>query len=207
MEQVRVSVCALDPITTAGVTQCLRAHTGLTVVPAAARADADVVVAALDRLSAVAFRLLRSFAAEADKPVVLLINEMRDSELPAAVECRVSIILPREAVTDERIADGVRTAAAGGASLPPDLLGSLVTQTERLHREVLEPSGLVASSLSAREVDVLRLMAEGHDTAEIARNLYYSERTVKSVIYKLMARQRLRNRAHAVAHALRAGAI
>jgi DNA-binding NarL/FixJ family response regulator len=59
--------------------------------------------------------------------------------------------------------------------------------------------------LSAREVDVLKLVAEGFDTREIAGKLCYSERTVKNVLHGLMLRLRLRNRAHAVAYAARHG--
>ncbi len=54
---------------------------------------------------------------------------------------------------------------------------------------------------------MLRLMADGMDTAEIAQKLCYSERTVKNVIYGVTSRLNLRNRPHAVAYAMRAGAI
>jgi len=54
---------------------------------------------------------------------------------------------------------------------------------------------------------VLRLMADGMDTGEIARNLSYSERTVKNIIYAITTRLSLRNRSHAVAYAMRAGVI
>jgi DNA-binding CsgD family transcriptional regulator len=67
--------------------------------------------------------------------------------------------------------------------------------------------GVNPSGLTAREVDVLRLMAEGLDTAEIAGKLCYSERTVKNVIYGITHRLKLRNRSHAVAYALRSGMI
>jgi DNA-binding CsgD family transcriptional regulator len=54
---------------------------------------------------------------------------------------------------------------------------------------------------------VLRLVADGYDTAEIARKLAYSERTVKNVLHNITARLHLRNRPHAVAYALRQGFI
>lgn len=58
-----------------------------------------------------------------------------------------------------------------------------------------------------REIEVLRLLADGHDTASIARQLHYCERTVKNVIHDITNRHRLRNRTHAVAYALRHGVI
>jgi DNA-binding NarL/FixJ family response regulator len=54
---------------------------------------------------------------------------------------------------------------------------------------------------------VLRLVAEGFDTAHIAMQLSYSERTVKNVLHDLTTRLQLRNRSHAVAYALREGLI
>jgi DNA-binding NarL/FixJ family response regulator len=61
--------------------------------------------------------------------------------------------------------------------------------------------------LSQREVAVVRLMAEGCDTNEIARRMRYADHTVKNIIYSLTHRLGLRNRSHAVAYALRAGII
>ena len=60
-----------------------------------------------------------------------------------------------------------------------------------------------AGALSTREREVLRLLADGRDTAEIASTLCYSERTVKGVIHEITTRLQLRNRSHAVAFALR----
>jgi DNA-binding NarL/FixJ family response regulator len=54
---------------------------------------------------------------------------------------------------------------------------------------------------------VLRLVADGLDTHQIAEKLAYSERTIKNVLYGVMSRLQLRNRAHAVAYALREGYI
>jgi DNA-binding NarL/FixJ family response regulator len=61
--------------------------------------------------------------------------------------------------------------------------------------------------LRSREIAVLQLVAEGYDTAEIARTLAYSERTIKKVLHDMTIRLQLRNRSHAVAYALRAGFI
>jgi len=72
---------------------------------------------------------------------------------------------------------------------------------------VLNPRGLTFSGLSERELEVLRLVADGCDTAEIARRLCYSDRTVKNIIHDVVTRLQLRNRSHAVAYALREGLI
>ncbi|PWS39378.1 DNA-binding response regulator [Streptomyces sp. ZEA17I] len=61
--------------------------------------------------------------------------------------------------------------------------------------------------MTPRQTAVLTLVAEGHGNAVIAQALSCSEHTVKNVIYELMARLQVRNRAHAVARAVRAGLI
>jgi DNA-binding NarL/FixJ family response regulator len=65
----------------------------------------------------------------------------------------------------------------------------------------------VPLGLSEREVEVLRLLADGAETSEIARKLTYSESTIKHVQHTLSTRSKFRNRVHAVAFALRAGVL
>ncbi|MEU6611961.1 LuxR C-terminal-related transcriptional regulator [Streptomyces shenzhenensis] len=69
------------------------------------------------------------------------------------------------------------------------------------------PTGLLPEELTQREVDVLRLLAEGMDAVEIANKLDYSERLIKSVIQAVVKRLELRNRTHAVAYAIRMGVL
>jgi DNA-binding NarL/FixJ family response regulator len=119
----------------------------------------------------------------------------------------VVAVLPRATVTGDLVVRSVKAAAAGGGVLPPDLMGELLRHIERMQREVMLPRGLTATGFTAREVEVLGLLAKGLDTAAIAKELCYSERTVKNVIYGLTHRMHLRSRAHAVAYALRMGVI
>jgi DNA-binding NarL/FixJ family response regulator len=72
---------------------------------------------------------------------------------------------------------------------------------------VLEPRGLSLSRLTSREQEVLRLVAEGHPTREVARRLCYSERTIKNVIHDVVTKLNARTRSQAVAEAVRAGLI
>ena len=65
----------------------------------------------------------------------------------------------------------------------------------------------VRHCLSDREHAVLTLIADGRETDEIARELFYSTRTVTGVVQDITRRFRLRNRAHAVAYALRSGLL
>ncbi|MEU1607930.1 helix-turn-helix transcriptional regulator [Micromonospora matsumotoense] len=71
----------------------------------------------------------------------------------------------------------------------------------------LAPRGIDVNGLSVRESEILRLVADGMDTREVATRLSYSERTVKKVLHDITSRFQLRNRTHAVAYAVREGLI
>ncbi|SDT56180.1 helix-turn-helix transcriptional regulator [Actinoplanes derwentensis] len=207
MEQVDVSVHAPDPLTHAGLVSHLRTRSDITVLRGEDRSRSKVLIVAAERLTADVIAMLRLAASEVGVPVVLVADEISEQELLIAVECRVVAIMPRAVVTAERLAHSVLAAASGDGVLPPNLVGELLKHVERLQRDVLTPNGLNSSGLTAREIDVLRLMADGLDTNEIADELCYSERTVKNVIYGLNHRLKLRNRSHAVAYAVRSGVI
>ncbi|MCP2163585.1 helix-turn-helix transcriptional regulator [Goodfellowiella coeruleoviolacea] len=202
MERVRVAVKASDPLSQAGITSYLTSRPEVLVVTGQP-ADADVVVFAADRIIPAVAALLRRIAGETGLPIVLVTGELDESELLGIAECRVAVALPRIAATGDRLVDAVWAAASGGSGKPAEL----ARRFERVRREVLGRHRPVASDLAPREINVLRLMAEGWDTAEIADKLCYSERTVKNVIYAMTNRLNLRNRPHAVAYALRAGVI
>jgi DNA-binding NarL/FixJ family response regulator len=139
--------------------------------------------------------------------VVVVVTRVDDAGLLAAVEAGACGLVRRRDATSERLVSAVRAAVAGDGSLPPDLLGRLLDQVGRLQRQVLAPHGVTLSGLAEREIEVLRLVADGLDTNEIAQQMCYSERTVKNVIHDVTTRLQLKNRSHAVAYAMRQGLI
>ncbi|MFJ2777903.1 MULTISPECIES: LuxR C-terminal-related transcriptional regulator [unclassified Kitasatospora] len=202
-----VAVHAADPISRAGAEAQLRQCPGLELAEqetAGTPGAVTVVIAeAVDATTTASLRRL----VRGDQRVVLVVERMREGELLDAVECGVAAILWRREATAARLGQAVLAAARGDGDLPADLLGRLIAQMGRLQRSVQKLPGYTPPGLSERESDVLRLVAEGWDTAEIAAKLSYSERTVKNVLHGLTTRLHLRNRAHAVAHALREGYI
>jgi len=207
MENVRLAVRGLDHLTVVGLNSYLASQPSFTVLPERHQGNIDIVVMALDNFSSDGIALLRRTAANIGKPIVLIIDEIKEVELVVAVECQVVAILPRSASADERLIQCIHSTAAGGAHIPPDLLGQLLKHTERLHRELLAGHGLSPSGLTQREIAVLQLMADGLDTGDIANEMNCSERTVKNILYTITNRLQLRNRPQAVAYAMRAGVI
>lgn len=202
MERVRVAVQAPDPVSAAGLASSFRTGAEFDVLPAERRADADVAVVMVAAFTLDVVAALRRAAAELGTPVVLVVDEITRAELLTAVECRVMAVVPRAAATGERLRRAVEVAVSGGGVLPPQLVGELIRHVEEMQREVLSPR-----DMTAREIDVVRLIADGMDTLEIAQELSFSERTVKNVIAGMTTRLNLRNRPHAVAYAMRAGVI
>lgn len=138
--------------------------------------------------------------------VVLVADQIREAELLAVIECGVGAILWRHQATPHRLYQAVLAASRGEGDLPSDLLARLLRQVGQMQRSADDRPGTLAG-LAPREIDVIRLIAEGLDTAEVAGKLSYSERTVKNVLHGMTTRLHLRNRAHAVAYALREGHI
>lgn len=208
MDRVRVSVFATDPISQAGVAGQLKVRPELRVLTDAGRAEADVVVAVVDNTREEGVRALRQVRqAGLAARIVLVAAEVDAADLGTAIECGAVGIVRRSEATPDRLVEAITAAARGDGTVPADLLGRLLEQVGRLQRQVLNPRGLAFTGLAQREVAVLRLVADGHDTAEIARTLSYSERTVKNILHDVMVRLQLRNRPHAVAYALREGLI
>jgi len=202
---IRVRVHASDRLSEAGVTAELKQWPEVSVVADADEADVAIVVA--DDVDRDAVRMLRAAQRGDGDRAVLVATRIDDRGLLEAVEAGACGVVRRSEASGQAIVAAVRTAARGDGTLPSDLLGRLLTQVGKLQRQVLAPHGLSFGGLSDREVAVLRLVADGLDTGEIAEELAYSERTIKNVIHDVTTRLHLRNRSQAVAYALREGLI
>lgn len=206
-QRVAVYVYAADAISQAGLASQLRSRPEVLVVDEGDLDRAAVAVVMTDDVDGDAVRVVRAIQRNGCPRVVVVVSRLDDGGALAAIEAGACGILRRADARPERLVEAVLCAAAGDGSVPPDLLGRLLNQIGRLQRQVLAPRGLTLSGLSGREIEVLRLVADGLDTAEIAERLSYSERTVKNVIHDITTRHQLRNRSHAVAFAVREGLI
>jgi DNA-binding NarL/FixJ family response regulator len=207
MSRISVYVFASDPISQAGVASQLRARPEIVVVDQAGIDAAEVAIVIAEGVDDAVLRVLRAIQRGGIPRTVLVASILDDASVVSAAEAGVSALVRRSEATPDRLAQVVVRVAAGEAEMPADLLASLLGQVGNLQRQVLGPRGLTFSGLSEREVQVLRLVADGYDTAEIARRLCFSERTIKSILHDVTTRLQLRNRAHAVAYAVREGLI
>ena len=205
MERIAVCVLARDPVSQAGIASQLRTRPEVLVVDDGPE-QARVALVVVDSVDEEALRVLRTLQRSACR-ALLVTTQVDNAGLAAAVEAGVAGLVRRGEATPERLARAVVTVSRGDGTVPPDLLGRLLEQVGQLQRQVLHPRGMTFIGLATREIEILRLVADGYDTAEIATKLAYSERTVKNALHDVTSRLQLRNRSHAVAYALRQGLI
>lgn len=206
-QPIATYVYGLDPISQAGVISQLRTRPEVRIVAESDRATASVAVLVADAVDADTVRSLHALRRDGLVKLVLVATAVDDAALVAAAEAGVGGLLRRSDATADSMVRTIERVACGQGDVPADLLGRLLEQVGRLQRQVLAPRGLTFSGLTPRETEVLRLVADGHDTSEIAAQLCYSERTVKNVLHDLNTRLQLKNRSHAVAYAVREGLI
>jgi DNA-binding NarL/FixJ family response regulator len=202
---VLVQVRADDPISREGVKGQLGLRDDVRVVEEGG--ECDVLILVVDRLDESCTRAIRRLRAQGIERVLLVVADIDNAGLLAVVEAGVGGVVWRNQATPDALAQSARMLADGDAALPPDIAARLITAVGRLQQQVLVPNGLTPSGLSDREIDVLRLVAEGCDTAEIAGRLSYSERTIKGILHDIKTRLHLRNRTHAVTYAMREGLL
>jgi DNA-binding NarL/FixJ family response regulator len=137
--------------------------------------------------------------------VVVLTTYAEDADILTALGAGALGYLTKDAGRAQ-IAQAIRAAAAGQAVLDPAVQQRLLAAASAApgSAPLSGPStGTAPDGLTPREVDVLRLIADGLSNREIASRLYLSEATVKSHINRLFAKTGVRDRAQAVQYAYR----
>ena len=162
----------------------------------------DVRMPTMDGIEATR-RIVRDGGAEAR--VLVLTTFDLDEYVYDALAAGASGFLLKDA-TGEELFHAVRVVAAGDALLSPRVTRRLVTEFARL-RPPPSTAPNALHELTARETEVLRLVAEGLSNAEIAERLFVSEETVKTHISHVFAKLGLRDRAQAVVVAYESGLV
>jgi DNA-binding NarL/FixJ family response regulator len=135
-------------------------------------------------------------AADPGARVVVLTTYETDADILRAVAAGATGYLLKDA-TSADLADAVRAAARGETVLAPSVAGRLVTHVRRPSRE----------SLSARETEVLARVARGRTNAEIGRELFISEATVKTHLLRAFGKLGVSDRTAAVTTAIQRGLL
>lgn len=204
---IRIVIADDHPVVRAGIRALLDAEDDLEVIREAATADDAVVFA--DQLAPDLVLMDLQFAdgprgAEAtrriraldDPPhVLVLTNYDTDADILNAIEAGASGYLLKDAPPDELVA-AVRAAAAGESALAPVIAGRLMARMRA-----------PLTSLSARELEVLELVAAGASNTDIAGRLHITEATVKSHLVHIFTKLDVGSRTAAVSAARALGLL
>ncbi|MFE6823560.1 LuxR C-terminal-related transcriptional regulator [Streptomyces sp. NPDC057690] len=205
-ETVRVAIHAPAPLVRAGLAGFVALDPRLHELPRDRIGEADAIVVAVDVADASALDLLHRLCDKPGARFLVVVGKKWRADLSAAQKRGVRAVVWWDFCSPDVFARSVRAVAGGEETPLPSPLSSPLAP-ERAEHHVVASRGRAEPRLNAREVDVLRLIAEGKQCDEIAIELSYSERTVRYILYGAMKRLRTRNRAHAVSHAIRAGLI
>ncbi|MFL6118057.1 response regulator transcription factor [Actinophytocola sp.] len=205
--RVPVMVYAEDPVLRAGVVHQLRPRPEVEILTAEEESRAAVTLVVVDEVDDNATRLLRRLQRSSTTRTGVVVGRIDREALRTTVDCEVAAVIRRAEANQDHLVNAILAMAKGEAVLPGDLVATLLDHVGKIQRHTLDPNGLTLSTLTPRETDMLRLIAEGFGTAEIATKLSYSERTVKNILHGVTTRLNLRNRAHAVGYVMRQGLI
>ncbi len=197
-----------DPLTRAGVVAQIGHHRGIALLADTDRAaggpPCEVALVLGGHLDTQSFTHLRKLGSEYGKRVVLVVGELDEHRLSQVIEAGIFSIVWRHQATPASLVKAIQAAARDEGDMPGDLLRRALAHLER-HSQGTVLSAVAPGRPTGRELNILELVAHGLGTREIAEELNYSERTIKGVLHDAMTRLHLRNRAHAVAYAIREG--
>ncbi|HZB85908.1 MAG TPA: response regulator transcription factor, partial [Gaiellaceae bacterium] len=133
--------------------------------------------------------------------VLVLTISVEDDDVMNAVMAGACGYLLKDSSIHQLIA-GIRAAARGESLISPQIAAKLL---QRLRAQTTDTgaAATILAELSDRELEVLRLIANGKDNAEIARELFISPKTVKNHISNILMKLQIENRIQAAVYAVR----
>ncbi len=210
MNEVRLLIVDGHPVVRTGLRHLFETGDGFEVageaadgqaaVDAVVRGRPDVVLMDLQMPVMDGVEAIRRIRALPDPPPILVLTTYdSDVQILAAIEAGAAGYLLKDAERDT-LFTSVRSAAAGGSPIAPAVAARLV-------RHLGGGAGRAPEPLTARELDVVRLVARGASNREIARDLRVSEATVKTHLLHIFEKLGVGDRTSAVTTALERGLI
>jgi DNA-binding NarL/FixJ family response regulator len=197
-----VKLFVLDPHTIyrRGLVVCLEslpevesvAHAG-SIPEARELAEADLVI--LDPVLGRSGAFIAEIVEATGARVIVCTSDCTEESVLAAIQAGAVGYLRKDTLTPEILGAAVAAAANGTGVMGHELLGTADAGDRTITR------------LTEREQQVLSLIAAGHPTREVAKQLCYSERTVKNDLHDVVTKLNARSRSQAVAFAVREGLI
>jgi DNA-binding NarL/FixJ family response regulator len=135
--------------------------------------------------------------------LVLTISDQDDDVMDAILAGACGYLMKDSSIQD--LMHGIRAASVGEALISPHIAAKVL---QRVRASSVEAGGVVGGTeLSERETEVLRLIANGKDNAQIAGELHISPKTVKNHISNILMKLQIENRIQAAVYAVRSGLV
>jgi len=211
---MRILVAATNPIVRAGLESILRTNPTVlaigssadptTLAAAIATHNPDVVLIELSLPEGDVTEKLVALTGVGELPIAILTDTEDRDRLPELLRFGVKAILPHSASAEE-ILQAVEAAATGLVVLHSEAIDSLLTLLPTSERTVEATTPLQA--LTAREIEVLGMLAEGLGNKAIAKHLNISEHTVKFHVSSIFSKLNASSRTEAVTLGARQGLI
>jgi DNA-binding NarL/FixJ family response regulator len=189
-----------------GVNVVGEAENGETAIRLAADLAPDVVIMDLNMPGAGGVETTRRLSSLAPlSRVVVLTISADDEDVMNAVMAGACGYLLKDASIQELIA-GIRAASEGESLISPQIAAK-VLQRLRAQSKDVDAAQTIRAELSDRELQVLKLIANGKDNAQIASELFISPKTVKNHISNILMKLQIENRIQAAVYAVRSGIV
>jgi DNA-binding NarL/FixJ family response regulator len=134
--------------------------------------------------------------------ILMLTISDEEADLYEAIKAGASGYLLKE-IPIEEVADAIRSVWAGQSRISPSMASKLLNEFAAISKAGSERPQVPTPRLTDREMEVLRLVAQGLNNRDIAKQLFISENTVKNHIRNILEKLHLHSRMEAVVYAVR----
>jgi two-component system NarL family response regulator len=212
-DAIRVMICDDHALFRRGLIMVLESEDGIEVVgeaedgeEAIARVEdlaPDVVLmdVRMPRVSGIEATRRIAEAVPATKILMLTVSDEED-DLYDAIKAGATGYLLKE-ISIEEVATAIRAVVSGQSLISPSMASKLLSEFTSLAKRADERQSVPTPRLTDRELEVLKLVAQGMSNREIAGDLYISENTVKNHVRNILEKLHLHSRMEAVVYAVR----
>ncbi len=212
-DAIRVMICDDHALFRRGLIMVLESEEGMEVVgeaedgeEAIRQAEAlvpDVVLmdVRMPRVSGIEATRAIAEAVPSTRILMLTVSDEED-DLYDAIKAGAAGYLLKE-ISIEEVASAIRSVVSGQSLISPSMASKLLTEFTNLAKKADERQSVPTPRLTDRELEVLKLVAQGMSNREIAGELYISENTVKNHVRNILEKLHLHSRMEAVVYAVR----
>ena len=213
MDPIRVVICDDHALFRRGLSMVLEAEEGIEVVGEAEDGEAvvrtveelapDVVLmdVRMPKLSGIEATRAIAEAAPTTRIVMLTVSD-EEEDLYEAIKAGAAGYLLKE-ISIEEVAEAIRSVVSGQSLITPSMASKLLAEFSNLSKKAEARQAVPTPQLTSRELEVLKLVAQGMSNKEIAAELYISENTVKNHVRNILEKLHLHSRMEAVVYAVR----